>query len=468
MAKSLRLVCAAAVVMVAGMGTSSAWGAGGGGGIREAKNVEVMFGGAWRTGDGVYVTGQPTEGALRALAADGLKMVICLRTAREMSDRKALPFDEAALSKELGIEFVHVPLGGGTWTYSPQALKRVEEALARAEGRALMHCTVGGRASVMWAALRASKGMGIEEALGEAREMALGVDQVGALLGKRIEYRLTDEPAEREAGWLVDAKWLAEEGESREVRVLDVRPSYSAYFEGHAPGAVHLDAHALRGPREGVPAQFRSAERMAEVFGQAGVTGNERVVVYGEGGDILSATMAMYALERLGHTNTSLLDGGVEAVREGGRVEQAYGSYKAGEMRWTDVSGMTGVTLEQVKGWVGGDEVLFVDARPSEQYRGETKVWGRNGHIPGAVNVHWRTLTVEENASRVKGAKELRAIFEKAGVTPNKDVVVYCGTGREASLLYMALTRELGYPRVRLYEGGWTEYSAAEGTEVER
>lgn len=466
MVKCLRVVCAAAVVAMAGMGAGVA--PGGDGGIREAKDVEVIYGGAWVTGDGVYVTGQPTEAALRALVADGLKMVICLRTAREMSDRKTLPFDEAALSKELGIEFVHVPLGGGTWTYSPQALKRVEEALARAEGRALMHCTVGGRASVMWAALRASKGMGIEEALGEAREMALGVDQVGALLGKRIEYRLTDEPAEREAGWLVDAKWLAEEGESREVRVLDVRPSYSAYFEGHAPGAVHLDAHALRGPREGVPAQFRSAERMAEVFGQAGVTGNERVVVYAEGGDILSATMAMYALERLGHTNTSLLDGGVEAVREGGRVEQAYANYKAGEMRWTDVSGMTGVTLEQVRGWVGGDEVLFVDARPSEQYRGETKVWGRNGHIPGAVNVHWRTLTVEENASRVKGAKELRAIFEKAGVTPNKDVVVYCGTGREASLLYMALTRELGYPRVRLYEGGWTEYSAAEGTEVER
>lgn len=438
-------------------------------GIREAGNVEVLSGGAWRTPDGVYVTGQPTEETLRALAAEGLKMVICLRTAREMADRKAVPFDEAALAKELGIEFVHVPLGGGMWTYSPRALARVEEALARAEGKALMHCTVGGRASVMWAALRASKGgVGLEEALGEAREMAMGVDQVGALLGKRIEYRLTDEPAEREAGWLVDAKWLMEEGGSRDVRVLDVRPSYSAYFEGHAPGAVHLDAHALRGPAGGLPAQFRSAERMAEVFGQAGVTGSERVVVYAEGGDVLSATMAMYALERLGHTNTSLLDGGVEAVREGGRVEQAYAAYKPGEMRWTDVSGMTGVTLEQVEKALETKDVLFVDARPAEQYRGETRVWTRNGHIPGAVNVHWKSLTAEENASRLRSAAELRTIFENAGVTAEKDVVVYCGTGREATLLYMALTRELGYPRVRLYEGGWTEYSAAERLPMEQ
>lgn len=466
MAKSLRVSCAAAVVVMAGMGAGLA--RGGDGGIREAKNVEVMFGGAWKTAQGVYVTGQPTEETLRALAADGLKMVICLRTARELSDRKALPFDEAALAKELAIEFVHVPLGGGMWTYSPEALARVEDALARAQGNALLHCTVGWRASLMWAAHRASRGgLPMDEAMEEARAMALGTDQIGALLGKRIEWRLTDEPMEREAGWLVDAKWLMEEGSSRDVRVLDVRPSYSAYFEGHAPGAVHLDAHALRGPSGGLPAQFRSAERMGEVFALAGVTGNERVVVYAEGGDILSATMTMYALERLGHTNTSLLNGGVEAVREAGRVEQAYGSYKPGEMRWVDVSGMTGVTLEQVRGWVGGDEVLFVDARPGEQYRGETRVWARNGHIPGAVNVHWRTLTEEENASRVRKTDELRAIFEKAGVTADKDVVVYCGTGREATLLYMALTRELGYPRVRLYEGGWTEYSAAEGSVVE-
>ncbi len=466
MAKSLRMVCAAAVLAMAGMGAGVAHGAAG---IREAKNVEVMSGGAWVTGEGVIVSGQPTEETLRALAADGLKVVICLRTAREMADRKAVPFDEGALAKELGLEFVHVPLGGGQWTYSPSALKRVEEALARADGKALMHCTVGARASLMWAAHRASAGgLGIEEALGEAREMAMGMDQIGALLGRRIEWRLTDEPAEREAGWLVDATWLMEEGGSRDVRVLDVRPSYIAYFEGHAPGAVHLDAHALRGPSAGVPAQFRGAERMAEVFGQAGVTGNERVVVYGEGGDILSATMAMYALERLGHTNTSLLDGGMEALREAGGVEQAYGTYKAGEMRWTDVSSATAVTLEQVKQGLETKDVLFVDARPGEQYRGETSVWSRNGHIPGAVNVHWRTLTTEANASRLRSAEEMRSLFERAGVTPEKDVVVYCGTGREATLLYMALTRELGYPRVRLYEGGWTEYSAAEGLPLEK
>src|SRR5262249_9865311 len=59
-----------------------------------------------------YVAGQPTEAALREMAAQGVKTVINLRTQREMDNRQQVPYDEAAVAKELGITYVNIPLGG--------------------------------------------------------------------------------------------------------------------------------------------------------------------------------------------------------------------------------------------------------------------------------------------------------------------------------------------------------------------
>ena len=47
------------------------------------------------------------------------------------------------------------------------------------------------------------------------------------------------------------------------------------------------------------------------------------------------------------------------------------------------------------------------------------------------------------------------------GITPDKTVIVSCSTGREASLQYLTLKHLLKYPKVRIYEGSWTEYSAS-------
>lgn len=117
----------------------------------------------------VYVAGQPSEQALRDLQASGVKTVISLRTQREMDNRAQVPFDEAALVKDLGMSYVHVPLGGPDTPYTPEAVDRVADAIAAAGGDVLLHCTVGWRASHMWAAyLVKYKGLSEEEAIRQA------------------------------------------------------------------------------------------------------------------------------------------------------------------------------------------------------------------------------------------------------------------------------------------------------------
>jgi 3-mercaptopyruvate sulfurtransferase SseA len=82
----------------------------------------------------------------------------------------------------------------------------------------------------------------------------------------------------------------------------------------------------------------------------------------------------------------------------------------------------------------------------------------RPGHIPGAVNVDWaRNLTPPPR--RFKSRDVLRQLYQDAGVTPEKEVVVYCRTGARASHDDFVL-QLLGYEHVRLYDGPFVEWSA--------
>jgi uncharacterized protein (TIGR01244 family) len=104
-----------------------------------------------RVGDDMFISGQPTERALRDLREQGVTTIVNLRTPEEMSKR--VPFDEAALVKNLGMQYVYIPVrGNAEFPYSPDALKSFAGAMSGAKGKVLLHCTVAWRASHMWAA----------------------------------------------------------------------------------------------------------------------------------------------------------------------------------------------------------------------------------------------------------------------------------------------------------------------------
>ena len=79
--------------------------------------------------------------------------------------------------------------------------------------------------------------------------------------------------------------------------------------------------------------------------------------------------------------------------------------------------------------------VVLVDARPKNEYLGEDDVWLRKGHIPGAVSFHWARLMETDNTHKFRPFDQVRADLTAAGLTPDKEIIVYCGTSREGSLL---------------------------------
>ena len=143
-------------------------------------------------GSDLFIGGQPTEKALRELKAKGVTTVINLRMPEEM---KQIGFDEAALLTELGMKYVHIPMRGSPENpYGPKQLDQFAAAIASADGKVLLHCTVAWRASHIWAAyLIRDRGVPVATALAQTRSINLrddapfgGQQPIEGFLGRTI------------------------------------------------------------------------------------------------------------------------------------------------------------------------------------------------------------------------------------------------------------------------------------------
>ncbi len=266
----------------------------------------------------------------------------------------------------------------------------------------------------------------------------------------------------------VAPEWVTTNAKNPNLRVLDVRNAPLDYIAGHVPGAVHIAETTFRGPNGFLPVQYWEAANLGNLFSKAGVSSNNQVLVYADGRDILGATMVAYLLERSGVKDVSVLNGGYAGYKAAGQpLTKEFPRYQPGQFNLRDNPAIR-VSLSEVGKLIGKPGVVFIDPRPPELFRGEKDIWVRNGHIPGARNIPWPTFTQADNPQenlknphRLKSLDEIRKLLSDRGIKPSDDIIVTCSTGREATLQYVVLKHLLGYPKVRIYEGSWTEYSTS-------
>jgi thiosulfate/3-mercaptopyruvate sulfurtransferase len=259
---------------------------------------------------------------------------------------------------------------------------------------------------------------------------------------------------------LIETGELAGVLQNPSVRIIDLRTSLPDYLKDHIPGAVYLHFENLRVPRNGIPAQTPDRISLEKIMGDyLGISNDMWTVLYSERSNP-NATFLAWVLDFLGHKRFGVLNGGWEKwVSDKLPVTQAYpvlipkkffGKAKSdslAEKRW-------------VRDRLSAKGVVIVDARPPKQYSGEEGEEIRRGHIPGAKNLFWETTTEGDETKVWKRKEDLEHLFSEAGVTREKEVIVHCRTGREASHLYFTLKFVLGFPSVRLYRGSWVEWSA--------
>ena len=245
--------------------------------------------------------------------------------------------------------------------------------------------------------------------------------------------------------------------------LIDLRPSED-FAAGHIPGAVHLDLWGVS-LIDTDPAPLKAFMWMVDhLFNLRGVDAETPVVVY-EDQSGMRAARAFWFLEYFGHPRVQVLDGGFGAwIRAGLPVTRE--AAPPPKSSWAGVpQERTIASWRDVKDRLGRPDVVILDTRSDAEHDGTMVRAKRGGAIPGAVHVEWSRNLGPDGA--FKPADELRAMYEAAGVTPDKEVVTYCQGGYRAAHAYLAL-RLLGYPRVRNYTGSWKEWGDREDLPIEK
>jgi thiosulfate/3-mercaptopyruvate sulfurtransferase len=266
---------------------------------------------------------------------------------------------------------------------------------------------------------------------------------------------------------LIETEELARVLEVPGVRVLDVRSGRVgaiAYRTGHVPGAVYLDGNELDDQAANAEGQPIRPEAAAALFGRLGIDHQTTVVAYDDAGGLMAARV-LFTLEYFGHERVRVLNGGLGKWRREGRPVEIAAPAVAPRRFDPRPRRDLVATGAEVRSSLGRADVCLLDARSPGEFAGKDGAAARSGRIPGAVNVEW-TETMNSDGT-FKDADALRALFDAAGVRPDRTAIVYCGTGARSAHEYLAL-RLLGHPRIRNYDSSWMEWGNNPALPIEK
>jgi thiosulfate/3-mercaptopyruvate sulfurtransferase len=275
---------------------------------------------------------------------------------------------------------------------------------------------------------------------------------------------------------LVDSAWLAEHLHDPAVRIIEIagmgQEQMQAYKAGHIPGALGWEWKSMLWDSH--MRDFPSPEDFARRLGDAGIANDTMVVFYGE--PVQFGLYAWWAFRYGGHTNVRVLDGARHRWQAEGLPLTAQSSLPRARVSYKPASRKERMRVgrDEVLAALGNANQVILDGRSAEEYKGE-RVGApgnpdtgalRYGRIPGARHLMFEELLNADKS--FKPQPEMRSIVEGRGATRDKDVITYCRMSHRATVLYFALTQLLGYDRVRVYDGSWTEWGNLVGVPVER
>ncbi|MCH2093656.1 MAG: 3-mercaptopyruvate sulfurtransferase [Rhodobacteraceae bacterium] len=264
---------------------------------------------------------------------------------------------------------------------------------------------------------------------------------------------------------LVSTAWLAQHLKDPDLRVLDAswhlpsenRDARADYEKQHIPGARFFDIEDISDHRSDLPHMAPPVEKFMSRLRAMGVGDGHHVVVYDSVG-LFSAARVWWLFRLMGQMNVAVLDGGLPKwMSEERPVEDMAPIVRDRHMTVRRQAQMVR-DITQVAAASKLRDHEIIDARAADRFRGdvqEPRPGLRAGHIPNSRNVPFKSLLNAD--ATMKGAAQLQAIFEAAGVDLSKPAITTCGSGVTAAVLSLALER-IGKTDHALYDGSWAEW----------
>ena len=203
--------------------------------------------------------------------------------------------------------------------------------------------------------------------------------------------------------------------------------------------------------------------QLEKMIGSAGIGNDSQVVIVATGqgaGDMAAAARVFWTLLSVGHETAAILNGGLVAYANSGKVRLEKGmsnasakSFKANE------STAAATDADQIKSKLGGETAL-VDARSVAEHLG---VWGtgtknRAGAIPGSTNLPYDWLTIN-GSGQLHDTSKLELLYKETGVPLEGEQIHYCASGNRAALTWFVSYAVMGNRQARLYDASMNEWS---------
>src|SRR5438067_6831396 len=235
---------------------------------------------------------------------------------------------------------------------------------------------------------------------------------------------------------LVDPAWLQEHLNDANLRVVDC-DRFESWERAHIPGAVPTKEHYYKDPTN--PLFIMGAEQFAATMGEMGIGDDTLVVGYDNLGARYSGRL-WWCLNYYGHPQARILNGGWPRWLKEGRPI-SIDPVKVASARFTaKARAEIYATADDVKAAIGRAGSLILDVRSEGEWQGkESRGNKRAGRIPGSVHIEWLNNLTPDEVHALKPAAELRAMFEKEGVSPDREIITVCQAGIRAAQAAMTL-----------------------------
>lgn len=263
---------------------------------------------------------------------------------------------------------------------------------------------------------------------------------------------------------LVEPDWLAQHLDDAQVVVVDCRFALAKpdlgrqqYGAGHIPGAYYLDLnHDLSSPAQphGGRHPLPNWDQFMATLEKIGVVSDPpTLVVAYDDSRFAFASRLWWLLKYLGHDAVAVLNGGWGGWQAEYPVSTAIPAPQTGKFIPRPRTDWT-VDIDYVRQQKDRDNVVVIDSRSPERYRGEIEpIDPIAGSIPGAENSFWQAVSDERGYLRPPA--ELASHW--ADLDDADEVIVYCGSGVTACVNLLSQV-VAGQPMHRLYVGGWSDW----------
>ncbi len=214
---------------------------------------------------------------------------------------------------------------------------------------------------------------------------------------------------------LAETAWLAQNLGSPDIRVLDVRAP-DMYKAGHIKGAFNVAITDTEAKGSKVPSEVAPKEEIEAWLGKLGVSKETKIVVYDQMITPVAGRL-FWVLEYMGHPRVAVLNGGfAKWAKEKREVSKDTPSAEPTEYTASPVEKVL-ATKEEVRALVGKKDAVLLDTRPTVEFI--------TGHLQGATRQDWVELLTADTPPVMKPAGELQKLMDDAGVTRDKDLVLY-------------------------------------------